>query len=450
MARELFQFSMVMLVVILGFAMAFYALVRETDDVFGETYGETWLRVFKAMLGEVSIFEEAMDNNCKSTLEDDLADHDCNPYSPWITVLLVIYLIITSIMLLNLLVAVLTVQHQTVQENVDKEIKVSRIRVFEHYAGVVKNDTLPAPFNILQLAVSLPIGATASLLKNCWPTVGDLMDNGNFMYIAAKIAVGKLVFWPAMSVIVIVGGSLLWLCSLPSVILVVFTHVWRETEVETNFGRNPAKVGWKAAIWAFGSALLCTFLAPLFLFISWIWGILRGLSKVLRSCGGHRVDPNQTKAKDLGDDPKAIVEKWLGPLSVPLLREYVENPMSDPAVRQDERTRPTTVEHVKRLRTRLEQHIVQTVNANTDATIEQVAQAIKHVAQAIKKTDERLDKLQSTLERLVNRSQQGDVNSFHEPIVSLGRLAGAKMRIHLHACTYCSNGVVAVFCLEAQ
>ena len=43
-----------------------------------------------------------------------------------------------------------------------------------------------------------------------------------------------------------------------------------------------------------------------------------------------------------------------GGLTVGELQDCLEDPMSDPQVRQDETTRPATVEHVKQLRDRIE------------------------------------------------------------------------------------------------
>lgn len=53
MTVELVKFEVVLRVVMLGFAMSFYSLFSDI-----ETYREMCLNVFKAMLGEVELFEE--------------------------------------------------------------------------------------------------------------------------------------------------------------------------------------------------------------------------------------------------------------------------------------------------------------------------------------------------------------------------------------------------------
>lgn len=65
--------------------------------------------MFKAMLGETEYFDKL-----SGTTFDGVA-----------TVLLVVYLIILTIMMLNLLVAVLSTAHAKVDNNADLEYKVS-------------------------------------------------------------------------------------------------------------------------------------------------------------------------------------------------------------------------------------------------------------------------------------------------------------------------------------
>ncbi|CAN0538203.1 unnamed protein product [Ectocarpus sp. 12 AP-2014] len=145
MASELGQFFVVMGVVILGFAMSFFALFR---DVKGETLRGALLDAFQAMLGEVGLFDDFVGE------KHDLAA----------TVLLVSYLVVMTIMLLNLLIAVLSTAHGKVEEEV--LIRVSRARVYTHYRWVVATDALPAPFNLAQLVVLLPCQMVDLLFKS--------------------------------------------------------------------------------------------------------------------------------------------------------------------------------------------------------------------------------------------------------------------------------------------
>lgn len=59
---------------------------------------QVWLDVFKAMLGEVGVFQDLYDGSV---------------YEEVATVLLVVYLLVVAVMLLNLLIAVLRLVTQT-------------------------------------------------------------------------------------------------------------------------------------------------------------------------------------------------------------------------------------------------------------------------------------------------------------------------------------------------
>lgn len=75
---------------------------------FVPPYTQVWQNVFKAMLGETDFFDEF-----SGTQFDTVA-----------TVLLATYLVIMTIMMLNLLVAVLSTAHARVDQNADQEYKV--------------------------------------------------------------------------------------------------------------------------------------------------------------------------------------------------------------------------------------------------------------------------------------------------------------------------------------
>ncbi|CAM9739658.1 unnamed protein product [Ectocarpus sp. 12 AP-2014] len=133
MTAELVRFGIVMLVVMVGFAMSVHVLIRDS-----ESFGETFLALFRAMLGDVDYFT-VFSGGRHETVG---------------TILIVTYLVVVTVMLLNLLVAILTVSHSKVQENVQREFKVSKARMIQRYRLTVENDWLPAPFNLAQLLFS--------------------------------------------------------------------------------------------------------------------------------------------------------------------------------------------------------------------------------------------------------------------------------------------------------
>lgn len=131
------------LVVMLRFSMSLYSIFSELD-----TYRDTWLDVFKAILGEVGLFDEFVGRR----------------YEIAATLLLVFYLVVITVMLLNLLIAVLSTMHSKVQESAEREFKVSKARLIQYDRVIVHEPFIPSPFNLVQFVVSLPFKAFQGLL----------------------------------------------------------------------------------------------------------------------------------------------------------------------------------------------------------------------------------------------------------------------------------------------
>lgn len=315
MIGELVKFGVVILVVMLGFAMSFYALFSDVD-----TFGQTFLRLFNGMLGEVGFFE-------------DFISDEYNEYEAVATALFVVYLVVISIMLLNLLIAVLSTSHAKVQEKADQEFMVSRARLIDHYRLVVDKHLLPPPFNLAQILLSLPF----FLADRSWH--GPRCTR-------AKEAVGRLVFWGVMGAIAVVGGTMLWVVS-----AVYAPFAWH-----AQFVGNPHKVQLSRSVKLRYIIVVtwCIVGAPLYLAAFWLTAPLRwiGLRPWSWLWGPREVSM-------IGWSPPIRIDREVkcrsgGGLSVGELQEFLEDPMSDPKVREDEKSRPTTVEHMKQLRDRLE------------------------------------------------------------------------------------------------
>ena len=115
MASVLMQFGVILVVVVMGFATSFFALFRDVDS-----FGETLLYLFKTILGDVELF-------------DELEDISREQYAVVGYLLLVVFVIVVTIMLLNLLIAILSTAHADVHSNTEKEFKVSTARTMEYY-----------------------------------------------------------------------------------------------------------------------------------------------------------------------------------------------------------------------------------------------------------------------------------------------------------------------------
>ena len=108
MGLVLVRFGVVLLVVMMSFAMSFFALFREVN-----TFDAILLHLFKTILGDVEYF-------------DDFDDSSREQYAVVGQVLLSIFVIVMTIMLLNLLIAILSTTHADVHKNAEREFKFPR------------------------------------------------------------------------------------------------------------------------------------------------------------------------------------------------------------------------------------------------------------------------------------------------------------------------------------
>lgn len=404
MTSTLLQFGAVILVVMIGFAMALHVLFSDID-----TFGQTMLGLFNAMLGDTNFFEE----------------FNGSRYDRVATILVVVYLFIVTIMLLNLLVAILSTSHAQVQDNVGTEFKVSKARIVAYYRMVVSEDLLPAPFNLLQLGLSLLVFivtcpyyyAVKAWEEHCarqsrplrlspgvagahsvevshphrlplevadvppaeahplefWRAVcADAMREIE----TVRGAFGRMVFWLVLGLVAVAGGGILW--GMSGFFYAHFvldgkysTAVAAKVEVAaTAIGRSTPRrliqdllilraciLGWAVTMIASALILLwCVVGAPCCLCFLWLIPLSRALISFykLLSCGAHPGEDSGSPGSSIRRESKPTIASMLrkapGGVGAEKLREFLEDPMYDDDVRQDEKNRPTTVEHVKQLR----------------------------------------------------------------------------------------------------
>ena len=396
MTMVLLQFVVILLVVMMGFAFALFPLLRDVDRY---TFGDVLLLLFKTLLGDVEAFEEF----------DDSAQ---NRFSPVGQLLLVLYLVVMTVMLLNLLIAVLSTAHAKVEMNADKELEVSKMRIVEHYRLVVALDILPAPLNLVQFLLTLPfilMGERARRSK-----IRRAIDR----------TIGQVSFWLILSPVVVAAGTILWVASSVYTIFVPATELVRRvptaSDVRSSLStvRSPFKWAALASLGVYGllfpdkksirsakgftklnAARLhiaagggCALGAPLCLVYLWLRGpclwvfevitaptILRrfgsGVGRTSRTYPSSQdnENPNEQNAQEAvrgGSHPsrhenkQAKVQNMLQSRGVGVgdLHKYLEDPMMDPEVRPDEVERGATVKHIKLLRNRLEKRFNERVD----------------------------------------------------------------------------------------
>lgn len=196
MIGELLHFTLVLGVVMMGFTVAFFAIFSKE-----RSYANVWLDVFKAMLGEVGVFDDFFDD----------------AYGDVARFLLVVYLLVMTVLLLNLLIAILSTEHAKIEQGQDRAYRISKVRIIKLYSRIVDHDLQPPPFNLVQLALGLPFLTT------------DMICNTR-THEKAKRIVGGLVFWLIMGPASILVAWGLSAASTPSTVLAL----WRDT-IENRF-----------------------------------------------------------------------------------------------------------------------------------------------------------------------------------------------------------------------
>lgn len=329
--------------------MSFHTLFRDVD-----TFGGTCLTLFKAMLGEVGFFEEFPGESFDAVA----------------TALLIVYLVVIAVMLLNLLIAVLSTSHSKVEGKADQEFKVSKARMIVHYRLVVDKCLLPPPFNLVQFVLSAPF------------IVGDRSRHGAATQ-GAKEVVGRTVFWLVLGPVAVVGGTLLWVVSAIYAPVVWHRHFFNQTQAGRAGLSEGAVILRYLIVFAW-----CVVGAPLYLAVFWLTAPIKWLKlRPWHWLWDRRQAPFIASWK-----PKSVNDLLEGNgvgLVAGDLQMYLEDPISDPEVRQDERSRLTTVEHIKQLRDRLEK----TNKADLDAKMVQV----EHLARSTLQLNTRLAGVENEL-----------------------------------------------------
>lgn len=168
MMAELATFSVVLLLVMVGFATCFWAIYGndsfswldssqgnwlETEDGCDGSassvtteFGNFWdsvLTLFSAMLGDFDFSKFSL---------GDSSENECIyvPHREAGVILLVVYLIIMAVMLLNLLIAVLSTAHSKVYGNAEKQFHAARAKLIVQSRDDVVHDVLPPPFSLIK------------------------------------------------------------------------------------------------------------------------------------------------------------------------------------------------------------------------------------------------------------------------------------------------------------
>lgn len=307
------KFSVVLMVVMLGFAMSFLSLFN------AENFGETCLHLFKGLFGDVGFLDEFSGGD----------------YDAVATFVFVAFLLTVTVILVNLLAAVIGAWQSRIKEKADKEFKVSKALLMDHYRLVVDKHLLPPPFNLGQVLIV----SISFLFARRGPLRQAACCRG-------KQAVGRVAFWLVLGPVAVVGGTLLWLASAMRA-----PFVWR-SHYRIISKANDAEVLSRCSL-ALRYVVIfawCVIGAPMLLLALWVTAPLNWLRlkpwSWLWPCRYPISITRWSKPMTVNE----MLQTSSGGLAVSKIQTFIEDPMSDRDVRENDKTDPATVQHVKLLR----------------------------------------------------------------------------------------------------
>ncbi|CAM9146049.1 unnamed protein product [Discosporangium mesarthrocarpum] len=312
MIKLLVNFSVVLGVVILGFAVAFFALFWDAADRSGDddlnafsTFEDAVLTLFGAMLGDY-----------------DLRGFGGSMYGNVGTALMVVYLALVTIMLLNLLIAVLSTAHATVDKNVEKEFNKARALAIMHYSDVVRADALPAPLNLVQEALCFGL----------WVCGRSEEDRSR-----ARLVSGRLMFSLVFGPLAISVAAILWAVSLPKVLCVLPTYEFKLG----NKIRPRTLTGPEMVLLVF---VACFGGIPIYLALMWLKSLFIGEKRGVWA--GEDETPGEVAQFDISKELKEEGK----PISVTQIRHYLMNPLNGERVHPHDKDHCANIQHIKLLK----------------------------------------------------------------------------------------------------
>jgi hypothetical protein len=141
MIYDLFSFAVVFAMCLLGFSVALFSLLHDTEfdgdpDPYFQTYSNTFVTMFSAALGNYDMTMFVNDS----------------PYYLITYIIIMIYLILSALVLVNLVIARMTSTHDNVDEHSFEEWNYAKALSTQQYIMVEEKHPmcmLPAPLNII-------------------------------------------------------------------------------------------------------------------------------------------------------------------------------------------------------------------------------------------------------------------------------------------------------------
>ncbi|CAN0140980.1 unnamed protein product, partial [Scytosiphon promiscuus] len=225
MMSQTLRFSAFIAMVMLSFALAFFALFHTCDsdssecglnDAFG-SFGSSFVTVFSSAFDgpDFDVFDQAAsDCGCDRPEAARLAGIS----------MMVAYMVVMALVLLNLFVAVLSTAHDEVYVNAEKEYHLARAKLIHQSARVVTRRRPPPPLNLIKLVLSTLADTASEVLRLYrWVKGEGGCKLSTMLQPFTKTAEGKafddflqrLAFALTMGVAAVVLSTILWTVSIP-------------------------------------------------------------------------------------------------------------------------------------------------------------------------------------------------------------------------------------------
>ena len=149
MISEVLKFAIVVMIVIMGFAVAMHSMLQESANDPASYAAAT--AALKSWPGDYQTLTATSKTLLRAALGDFSSDFTYADYNSQATFGLGVYILIMMLMLMNLLITLLMKRYDEVQEVMEKQFAFVRgTSVFWLQDSVLDNE-LPPPFNLLQL-----------------------------------------------------------------------------------------------------------------------------------------------------------------------------------------------------------------------------------------------------------------------------------------------------------
>lgn len=147
---ELLQFVILLAIFIFSYGIFVQTIVYPFDDFASGKLWRVWYKPYFQIYGELMLDDLAEDSSCISSKNPW---QNCAYAMDWLVpVITGVYLLVTSIMLLNMLIAAFTTTYERIEAKADR---VHKMNMLDLATGYAKRTLLPVPFNFFNIVWEL-------------------------------------------------------------------------------------------------------------------------------------------------------------------------------------------------------------------------------------------------------------------------------------------------------